>query len=46
MKRKYDLLYVKVYTSVKLSEPHISLINMQHHAECIEPTGVKLLKAW
>lgn len=46
MKIKYHLLYVKVYNSVKLSEPQISLKkNMQHHAECKEPTGIKLLKA-
>lgn len=35
-----------VYNSVKLSEPQISFKkNMQHHAECKEPTGIKLLKA-
>lgn len=35
-----------VHNSVKLSEPQISFKkNMQHHAECKEPTGIKLLKA-
>lgn len=35
-----------VYNSVKLSEPQISLKKtMQHHAECKEPTGIKLSKA-